>query len=381
MKKLTISLAAVALATTAVAVFAYATATQRDMSKPHAVRIGDGKAGPEGMAWIPGGAFLMGSNHKLAQPNERPAHPIRVDGYWMSQNDITNAQFQRFVDATGYVTTAERKPRWEDLRAQLPPGTPRPDDRVLVPGAMVFVGVDREVSLRDHSRWWRFVAGASWRQPQGPDSSITGKENHPVVQVSFEDAQAYAKWAGGRLPSEAEWEFAARGGLEQATYTWGNELSPAGQPMANIWDTQRSQPFPVVTDEKIAVGTQPVGQFSANGYGLYDMAGNVWQWTSDWYRQDAFQVQAQYREPPLNPAGPSDSLDTEDRSAPSNAPKRVIRGGSFLCSDSYCISYRTSARRGNDPMNGMSHIGFRIVMTGEQWRAAQVTQEVITASR
>ena len=336
--------------------------------KPHEVRIGDGKSGPAAMAWIPGGQFLMGSDHKLAQANERPAHPVRVDGFWMKSHDITNAEFGRFVAETGYVTTAERKPRWEDLRDQLPPGTPKPDDSLLVAGAMVFVGVDREVSLRDHSRWWRFVPGANWRHPQGPGSTIAGKADHPVVQVSYEDAVAYASWAGGRLPTEAEWEFAARGGLEQATYAWGNELEPQGQAMANIWDTQQDRPFPVVTDEKISVGTQPVGAFSANGYGLYDMAGNVWQWTSDWYRQDAFTLQAQYRAPPSNPVGPKDSLDTEDRSAPPNAPRRVIRGGSFLCSDTYCISYRTSARRGNDPMNGMSHIGFRIVMTTDQWQ-------------
>lgn len=382
MKRVTASITALAVLATVVAIIAaFAAWEQRDTGKLHEVRLGDGKAGPAGMVWIPGGQFLMGSNHKLAQPNEQPAHPVRVSGFWMSQHDITNAQFQKFAVATGYVTTAERKPRWEDLRPQLPRGTPKPDQSLLVEGAMVFVGVDREVSLRDHNRWWRFVPGADWRHPQGPGSSIDGKDDHPVVQVSYEDAVAYAKWVGGRLPTEAEWEFAARGGLEQATYSWGNELAPKGQAMANIWDTQRDQPFPVVTDEKISVGTQPVGGFSANGYGLYDMAGNVWQWTADWYRQDAFQVQAQYRQPPLNPAGPSDSFDTDDRSTPSDAPKRVIRGGSFLCSDSYCISYRTSARRGNDPYNGMSHIGFRIVMTTEQWRTANAAHQVARASR
>mgnify|MGYP002040704817 FL=1 len=201
-------------------------------SKPGAptITLGDGKQGPAGMAWIPAAEFRMGNDHKLSQPNELPPHRVRVSGFWMDTHDVTNAEFRRFVDATGYVTTAEQKPRWEDLKVQLPPGTPRPDDRLLVPGAMVFVGTASEVSLRDYSRWWRFIPGASWRHPQGPGSSIDGKDDHPVVQVSYEDAQAYAKWAGKRLPTEAEWEFAARGGLEQATYAWGNELSPQGKP-------------------------------------------------------------------------------------------------------------------------------------------------------
>ena len=335
------------------------------------VTLGDGKQGPAGMAWIPAAEFLMGNNHKLSQPNEVPPHSVRVSGFWMDTHDVTNAEFRRFVEATGYVTTAEQKPRWEDLKVQLPPGTPRPDDTLLVPGAMVFVGTESEVSLRDYSRWWRFVPGASWRHPQGPGSGIDGKDDHPVVQVSYEDAQAYAKWAGKRLPTEAEWEFAARGGLEQATYAWGNELSPQGKPMANIWDTQQQQPFPVVKDEKIQVGTTPVGTFPPNAYGLYDMAGNVWQWTADWYRADAFRIQAQYRQPPQDPAGPADSFDPDDGNVPASAPKRVTRGGSFLCSDTYCISYRASARRGTDPLNGMSHLGFRTVMTPEQWKQAQ----------
>jgi formylglycine-generating enzyme required for sulfatase activity len=338
------------------------------------VVLGDGKAGPAGMAWIPEATFMMGSGQKLSQPNERPAHKVRVSGFWMDVHDVTNAEFRRFTDATGYVTTAERKPEWKDLRVQLPPGTPKPDDSLLVPGGMVFVGTAEEVSLRDYSQWWRFVPGANWRHPQGPASNIQGKDDHPVVQVSYEDAQAYAKWAGKRLPTEAEWEFAARGGLEQADYSWGNELRPGGKAMANIWDTQQQQPFPVVRDEKIQVGTTPVGQFGANGYGLYDMAGNVWQWTADWYRSDAFQIQAQYRQPPLDPAGPAESFDPDDRGVPVMAPKRVTRGGSFLCSDTYCISYRTSARRGTDPMNGMSHLGFRTIMTVQDWKLAQARQ-------
>lgn len=352
-----------------------------DDGKPQAVKVvlGDGKNGPPGMAWVPGREFLMGSSHKLAQPNEMPAHKVAVSGFWMDVNDVTNAQFRRFVEATGYVTTAEQKPKWEDLKVQLPPGTPRPDDSLLVPGAMVFVGTESEVSLRDYSRWWRYVAGANWRHPQGPGTSIDGKDDHPVVQVSYEDAVAYAKWAGKRLPTETEWEMAARGGLEQATYAWGEELLPQGKPMANIWDTQQAQPFPIVKDEKVQVGTMPVGSFSPNGYGLYDMAGNVWQWTSDWYRADAFKIQAQYRKPPVDPAGPADSFDPDDGAVPPGAPKRVTRGGSFLCSDTYCISYRTSARRGTDPMNGMSHLGFRTVMTPQQWKLAQARKNGVAS--
>ncbi|SIT30830.1 formylglycine-generating enzyme family protein [Achromobacter sp. MFA1 R4] len=377
-QKLKIGLTVAAVLGASAAIGAYVAGT---FTTPQATvaKLGDGKSGPAGMAWIPGNEFLMGNDHQMSQPNERPAHKVRVSGFWMDVNDVTNAQFRRFVDATGYVTTAEQKPRWEDLRPQLPPGTPRPDDSALVPGGMVFIGTETEVSLRDFSQWWRFVPGANWRHPLGPGSNIDGKDEHPVVQVSYEDAQAYAKWAGKRLPTEAEWEFAARGGLEQATYSWGNELQPDGKAMANIWDTRQQQPFPVVKDEKVQVGTTPVGSYAPNGYGLYDMAGNVWQWTADWYRADAFQVQAQFRQPPQDPAGPADSFDPDDRSVPAAAPKRVTRGGSFLCSDTYCISYRASARRGTDPLNPMSHLGFRTVMTPDQWKLAKTRQGSIAS--
>jgi len=377
-QKLKIGLALAAILGASAAIGAYVAGTSA-APQTHVVKLGDGKNGPTGMAWIPGTEFLMGNDHQMSQPNERPAHKVRLSGFWMDVHDVTNAEFRRFVDATGYVTTAEQKPRWEDLRPQLPPGTPRPDDSALVAGAMVFVGTETEVSLRDYSRWWRFVPGANWRHPQGPGSNIDGKDEHPVVQVSYEDAQAYAKWAGKRLPTEAEWEFAARGGFEQATYSWGNDLQPQGQAMANIWDTRQQQPFPVVKDEKVQVGTTPVGSYAANGYGLYDMAGNVWQWTADWYRADAFKMQAQYRQPPKDPAGPADSFDPSDGNVPVTAPKRVTRGGSFLCSDTYCISYRASARRGTDPLNPMSHLGFRTVMTPEQWKSAEARQRSVAS--
>ncbi|MDR5761029.1 formylglycine-generating enzyme family protein [Caballeronia sp. LZ035] len=334
------------------------------------VRIGDGMHGPLRMAWVPAGTFLMGSASRRAMPNEGPAHSVTLTGFWMSENDVTNAEFAAFVAATGYKTTAEQTPRWEDLAPQLPPGTPRLPESELVPGALVFVGTDEPVPLQDVGRWWQYMPGADWRHPLGPDSSIAGKEQHPVVQVSHRDAVAYAAWAGGRLPTESQWEYAARGGIEQADFVWGDDAPPRNGPRANVWRDERT-PFPVVTtaSEKIAVGTMPVGTFAANGYGLHDMAGNVWQWTADWYRSDAFRQLAASApgRAAVDPSGPSDSFDPDEPGVPSNAPKRVTRGGSFLCSETYCQSYRTSARRGTDPMNSMSHLGFRIVMSEEDW--------------
>lgn len=334
---------------------------RREAARP-VVRIGDGVKGPKDMAWIPGGAFLMGSDHQLARPEERPAHPVRVRPFWMDVTHVTNDQFAEFVRQTGYVTTAERKPDWETIRVQLPPGTQRPPDAALVPGAMVFVGTIRPVRLDDYSQWWRYVPGADWRHPQGPRSSIVGKGDHPVVQVSHADALAHARWAGKRLPSEAEWEFAARGGLEQATYAWGDDLAPDGERLANYWDT-RQRPFPVVRPEAGgATGTTPVRTFLANGYGLHDMTGNAWQWVADWYRSDQFAQQARAGQGAIDdPRGPQESFDPADPGVPRNAPKRVIRGGSFLCNPDYCLSYRPSARRGSDPYSPMSHLGFRLV--------------------
>ena len=335
----------------------------RKPAGPPPIQVGDGVNGPLGMVHVPGGEFLMGSDSKLAQPNERPAHKVRVHGFWMDQHHVTNADFRKFVEATGYVTTAERKPDWETLKVQLPPGTPRPPERDLVPGGMVFVGTARPVPLRDYSQWWRYVPGADWRHPGGPGTSIEGKDYHPVVQVSFEDAQAYAKWVGKRLPTEAEWDFAARGGLEQATYAWGEKFAPDNKQMANVWQGQQSQPFPVISPKAgSALGTSPVGTFPANGYGLYDMTGNAWQWVADWYRADQFRQEAGSARMIDNPAGPVTSWDPDDSGVPTDAPKRVTRGGSFLCNEDYCLSYRPSARRGTDPYNSMSHLGFRLVL-------------------
>lgn len=332
---------------------------------PSPLELGDGSSGPTNMVWIPGGEFLMGSDHKQAQPNERPAHQVKLSGYWIDRNDVTNADFAQFVEATQYVTTAERKPKWEDLKVQLPPGTPEPDASLLVPGAMVFVGSDRPVPLDDFSQWWAFVPGANWRHPTGPQSDIEGKELHPVVQVSHEDVEAYARWAGKRLLTEAEWEYAARGGLEQATYAWGNDFAPGGEQMANTWN--EGQPFPVTgTANTFKIGTKPVGSYRPNAYGLYDMSGNVWQWVADWYRADAFKAAGTAGTTQVDPKGPPESYDA-GLGLTANAPQRVIRGGSFLCSDSYCTSFRTSARQGTDPVNAMSHLGFRLAMSNEQW--------------
>lgn len=335
------------------------------------VVLSDGVNAPKGMSWIPGGEFMMGSDHKLAQRNERPAHLVRVHGFWMDQTHVTNDQFAEFVKETGYQTTAERKPDWETIRVQLPPGIPKPPNSVFVPGAMVFVGTDRPVNLNDASQWWQYMPGADWRHPQGPLSNIEGKGDYPVVQVSYEDAQAYAKWAGKRLPTEAEWEFAARGGLNQATYAWGDQLNLDGKPQANYWDTTKQQ-FPVVGNSstgstRIKIGTTSVRSFPQNGYGLFDMTGNAWQWVADWYRADYFVLQSQMNGKAAidNPQGPLDSFDPADRTAPVNAPKRVIRGGSFLCNEDYCQSYRPSARRGSDPYSPMSHLGFRLVKDGQ----------------
>jgi sulfatase modifying factor 1 len=320
---------------------------------------------PRGMAWIPGGTFLMGTNDKESFPNERPAHLVQVQGFWIDKHDVTNAEFSKFVEETGYVTTAERKIIWEDLKKELPPGTPKPDESALAPGALVFTPTSGPVPLNDLSAWWRWMRGANWRHPEGTESSIQGRENHPVVQVSWNDAVAYAQWAGKRLSTEAEWEFAARGGLEAKRYVWGDEFKPGGKYMANTWQGI----FPIQdSGEDGFAGSSPVGSFPANGYGLSDMAGNVWQWCSDWYRADT-NTEAASKNVCRNPAGPADSYDPGEP----YAPKRVVKGGSFLCNPDYCESYRPSARRGTPPDTGSSHTGFRCVISGD---TAEVTRSI-----
>ena len=335
--------------------------------------LAPGGPAPAGMVWIPAGQFTMGTDDARSFRNERPAHRVRVNGFWIDQHDVTNDEFKKFVKATGYLTTAERKVDWSELKKELPPGTPKPDDSLLVPGALVFVGTTNPVNLADISQWWRWTPGASWQHPGGPGTDIKGKGNYPVVQVSWYDAREYAKWAGKRLPTEAEWEYAARGGLENKRYPWGDEFMPNGKYMANIWTGK----FPYYNDKADGyAGLAPAGSFPPNGYGLFDMAGNAWQWCADWYRPDAHQ-ESKNADPicSLNPTGPARSFDPQDP----YAAKRVVKGGSFLCNVDYCESYRPSARRGEAPDTGMSHISFRCVMSGPE--QAQASAEEIKNTR
>jgi formylglycine-generating enzyme required for sulfatase activity len=312
----------------------------------------------QGMVWIPGGEFLMGTNEADVWNTEKPAHLVRVKGFWMDATEVTNAQFAQFVEATNYKTIAERPVDWEQLKKQVPPGTPKPPDDVLQPGAMVFTPPNRQVNINDPGGWWTWTIGADWKHPLGPGSKIEGIANHPVVMIAYEDALAYAKWAGKRLPTEAEWEFAARGGLPQKRFMWGDENVDNGAPRCNIW--QGEFPWKNLATDGYA-RTAPVKSYAPNGYGVYDMGGNVWEWCTDLYRADEYTraLTAAKGGVLVNPVGPSDSWDPQDP-VPTN-PKHVIRGGSFLCHKSYCESYRPSARRGETPDTGMSHLGFRCV--------------------
>lgn len=306
---------------------------------------------PEGMVWIPPGEFWMGTDARDAWKDEKPAHRVRVDGFWIDPTEVTNAQFQKFVDATQYLTTAERAPTAEEILAQSPPGTPPPPPELLVPGSLVFTPPDHPVPLDDVSQWWTWTPGANWRHPEGPGSDLADRDNHPVVHISWDDAVAYAKWAGKRLPTEAEWEYASRGGLDRAPYVWGNDPPDDARPLANLW----TGTFPNRnTAADGFVRTAPVKSFPPNGYGLYDMAGNVWEWCADWYDRDLYTRRSQ-TDVTLNPAGPDSSHDD----ARPFMTQRSQRGGSFLCNDSYCSRYRPSARHGCTPDTGMSHVGFR----------------------
>jgi sulfatase modifying factor 1 len=346
-------LAALALAGFLISYFVFRPGSQEAESSHAKAEPG---AVPPGMVWIPGGEFTMGTDGQLGWADEKPAHRVRVAGFWMDQTDVTNAQFRKFVEATNYVTTAEKPVDVEEILRQSRPGTPKPPPEKLLPGSLVFQPTTKPVDdLGDFSQWWHWTPGANWRHPEGPGSSLDGRENHPVVQVSWDDASAYAKWAGNRLPTEAEWEFAARGGLDNKPYAWGDDTPSDTNIHANIWQGE----FPYKNTALDGyIRTSPVKSFAANGFGLYDMSGNVWQWCSDWYQVDLYRRRAN-QGVAVNPKGPEKSFDPRQP----YSPLRVQKGGSFLCSDSYCTRYRPSARHGCTPDTGMSHIGFRCVLT------------------
>jgi sulfatase modifying factor 1 len=302
-------------------------------------------AGQAGMTWIPGGSFAMGSADFY--PEERPVHTVGVDGFWIDTAPVTVTQFRRFVKESGYVTLAERAPAAADY--------PAADPALLVPGSLVFQQAAGPVDIRDVRNWWAYVPGASWRHPEGPGSDLSRRDRHPVTHVAFGDALAYAAWAGKELPTEAEWEFAARGGLAGAAFAWGDEIAPDGEQLANTW--QGEFPWQNLLLDGYA-GTSPVGAFPANGYGLHDMAGNVWEWTSDYFRSRHQPDAAKACCVPRNPR-----VGAEDVRGPAEQiPRRVIKGGSHLCAPSYCLRFRPAARQGEAVDTSTSHIGFRCVL-------------------
>jgi formylglycine-generating enzyme required for sulfatase activity len=315
---------------------------------------------PEGMVWIPGGTFMQGAidSDQMAMNLEKPAHEVAIDGFFMDKTEVTNAEFKKFVDETGYVTIAEREINWDEMKKQLPPGTPKPHDSILQPGSLTFKKTKNSVpNLYDYSQWWNWTIGANWKHPEGPESSIIEKENYPVVHIAFEDAQAYGKWAGKRLPTEAEWEYAARGGRENAIFSWGDDPGKLPE-MANSWEGE----FPTnntMTDG--FEGKAPVKSYPPNPYGLYDMAGNVWEYTSDWYNTNYYN-ELQKEGMVKNPFGPAKAFNPNSP----RTPEKVIKGGSYLCNASYCASYRISARMGNSLDSSQEHLGFRTVMTPEK---------------
>ncbi len=307
----------------------------------------------KGMVYIKAGTFSMGADNAQAEADEYPKHKVSIDGFWMDITEVTNAQFSAFVKATGYQTTAEKKPDWNELKKQVPPGTPKPDESLLVAASLIFKAPKQAVELSDYSQWWEWKAGADWKHPHGPQSNIVGKENYPVVHISWYDAQAYCKWAGKRLPTEAEWEYATRGGLENNIYPWGNEPLNKGKLKANTW--QGTFPNNNTQNDKYYYAA-PVKSFAPNRYGLYDMAGNVWEWCADFYSNNYYSTLSKNADI-KNPKGPTKSYDPQEP----YAQKRVIRGGSFLCNESYCTGYRVARRMKSTEDSGMEHLGFRCV--------------------
>lgn len=312
---------------------------------------------PNGMVWIPGGVFQQGavSTDSLAMNHEKPAHKVLLDGFFMDIHEVTNAQFSQFVKETGYITLAEREIDWEQMKKQLPLNTPKPDETLLQPGSLVFKKNISSISnLYDFSQWWNWTIGANWKHPNGPDSNIKGLDNHPVVHIAFEDALAYCKWSGKRLPTEAEWEYAARGGNLNTIYYWGDNTNQLNE-NANTWEGS----FPISNTLEDGYGLRaPVGSFKPNGFGLFDMSGNVWEWTSDWYNTRYYRDLYEKGQV-LNPSGAKVAYN------PSNPrmQERVIKGGSFLCSAMYCASYRISSRMATSEDSSLEHVGFRTVIS------------------
>ena len=310
-----------------------------------------------GMVWIPGGTFLMGSS--CFYPEERPVHHATVDGFWMDRCPVTNEQFARFVKETGYVTVAERPPKAEDY--------PGAEPGLLVPGSLIFHRTKGPVDLDNWMLWWRWTPGACWRRPKGPGSYFRDLKRHPVVHVAYEDVEAYARWAGKEIPTEAEWERAARGGLEGAAFTWGDDPSPSGRIMANTWEGE----FPWQNSVQDGyLGTSTVGSYPANGYGLYDMAGNVWEWTSDWYVPRHPADEGKPCCTPRNPRGGCLEESYDGCQPHIRIPRKVLKGGSHLCAPNYCLRYRPAARSPQMVDTGMSHIGFRCIVRVLQAREA-----------
>jgi sulfatase modifying factor 1 len=300
------------------------------------------------MVWVDGGMFRMGEERFY--PEEGPVHRVAVDGFWMDEHPVTVAEFRRFIEATGYVTLAERRPD--------PSAYPGADPDLLVPGSLVFEKTSGRVDLRDVRRWWHWTPGAFWRRPEGPESSIVGREKHPIVHVSYEDAVAYAGWAHKELPTEAEWEFAARGGLDGAAFTWGEKLAPRGRMMANFW--QGEFPWQNLCADGFE-GTSPVASFPANGYGLFDMAGNVWEWTTDFFGSHGRDA-ARACCVPRNPRVAAVAQGRSSVEPGGHIPRRVIKGGSHLCAPNYCLRFRPAARQGEAIDTSTGHIGFRCVV-------------------
>lgn len=310
------------------------------------------KADLKDMIKIPGGKFMMGSDNFY--PEEKPVHEVTVDGFMMDKYLVSNQQYEKFVNETGYVTVAERPLAPEDY--------PTVDPELLIPGALVFQKSRGPVNLNDYHNWWAWVPGTCWRHPKGPESSLSGKENYPVVHIAHEDADAYCKWTGKELPTEAEWEFAARGGLDGMHFTWGNIDLQLQSPLANTWQGE----FPyqnLLIDEY--EGTSPVGAFAPNGYGLYDMAGNVWEWTDDWYVDNLDERADKFKScctPAVNPRVHSPEGSYDVRQPMIKIPRKVVKGGSHLCAPNYCLRYRPAARQPQMIDTGMSHIGFRCIV-------------------